>query len=82
VHLGNPYPFPELTESRTLITALGIGLLVAVVWSWRDARTRPEAALGTALVLLTVATALVLRAAARLESRPHDLRQGRRSLEA
>jgi hypothetical protein len=104
VHAGNPYPFPELTESRALITALGIALLVAVVWSWREARTRPEAALGTALALLavapplawvmhgyavwphilvplTVATALVLRAA-RLESRPHDLRQGRRSREA
>lgn len=87
VHLGDPYPFPELTESRPLITALGIALLVAVVWSWREARTRPEAALGTALVLLavahpvawvmhgyavwpyivvplTVASALVLRAAA------------------
>jgi hypothetical protein len=105
VFFGDPYPFPELTESRTLITALGIALLVAVVWSWREARTRPEAALGTALVLLavahpmawlmhgyavwphilvplTVATALVLRAAARLESRPHDLRQGRRSRQA
>jgi hypothetical protein len=87
VHQGDPYAFPWLTESRPLITALGIGLLVAVVWSWREARTRPEAALGTSLVLLavahpvawvmhgyavwphilvplTVATALVLRAAA------------------
>ena len=87
MHQGDPYPFPWLTESRPLITALGIALLVAVVWSWREARTRPEAALGTALVLLavahpvawvmhgyavwpyivvplTVATALVLRAAA------------------
>lgn len=104
VSFGDPYPFPELTESKALITALGIALLVAVVWSWRQARTRPEVALGTALVLLAVAwplawvlhgyavwphilvplgaaTALVLRAAARLESRPHDLRQGRRSLE-
>jgi hypothetical protein len=93
VHLGPPYPFPELTESRTLITAIGIGLLVAVVWSWRDARTRPEAALGTALVLLavahpvawvmhgyavwphilvplTVASALVLRAAACARNAP------------
>jgi hypothetical protein len=105
VFFGDPYPFPELTESRTLITALGIALLVAVVWSWRETRSRPEVALGTALVLLavawpvawvmhgyavwphilvplTVATALVLRAAARLESRPHDLRQGRRPRQA
>jgi hypothetical protein len=105
VFFGDPYPFPELTESRTLITAIGIALLVAVVWSWREARTRPEVALGTALVLLAVAwplawvlhgyavwphilvplpvaTALVLRAAARLESRPHDLRQRRRSRQA
>jgi hypothetical protein len=30
-------------------------LLVAVVFSWRAARTRPEAALATALVLVSVA---------------------------
>ena len=105
VFFSDPYPMPWLTESRTLITALGIALLVAVVWSWREARTRPEVALGTALVLLAVAwplawvlhgyavwphilvplivaTALVLRAAARLESPPHDLRQGRRPRQA
>ena len=55
VHAGHPYPFPWLPESRTLITALGIALLVAVVFSWRAARTRPEIALGTALVLVSVA---------------------------
>jgi hypothetical protein len=55
VIFGDPYPLPWLTESRTLITALGIALLVAVVYSWRNARTRPETALGTALVLLAVA---------------------------
>jgi hypothetical protein len=107
VIFGDPYPWPWLTESRTLITAIGIALLVAVVYSWRVARTRPEPALGTALVLMsiawplawvlhgyavwphilvpiTVATALVLRAAAGspIESSPHDLRQGRRPREA
>jgi hypothetical protein len=55
VSFGDPYPMPWLTESRILITALGIALLVAVVLSWRAARTRPEAPLGTALVLLAVA---------------------------
>ena len=107
VSFGDPYPWPWLPESRTLITALGIALLVAVVYSWRAARTRPEPALATALVLMsvawplawvlhgyrvwptilvpiTVATALVLRAAAAsaIESPPHDLRQGRRPREA
>jgi hypothetical protein len=107
VFFGDPYPWPWLPESQTLITALGIALLVAVVYSWRAARTRPEAALGTALVLasvawplawvmhgyrvwphilvpVTVATALVLRAASAsaIESSPHDLRQGRRPREA
>jgi hypothetical protein len=52
---GPPYPFPELPASRPLLTALGIALLVAVVLSWRAARTRPEAALATALVLVSVA---------------------------
>lgn len=55
VHAGPPYPLPWLPESRTLITALGIALLVAVVLSWRAARSRPEAALGTALLLAAVA---------------------------
>jgi hypothetical protein len=55
VSFGDPYPFPWLTESSTLITALGIALLVAVVLSWRAARSRPEPALATALVLVTVA---------------------------
>lgn len=55
VVFGDPYPFPELTASRPLLTALGVALLVAVVFSWRAARARPEAALATALVLVSVA---------------------------
>lgn len=55
VTFGDPYPWPWLPESEALITALGIALVVAVVLSWRSARTRPEAALGTALVLAAVA---------------------------
>jgi hypothetical protein len=55
VSVGDPYPWPWLQESHTLITALGIALLIAVVYSWRCARTRPEAALATALVLGAVA---------------------------
>jgi hypothetical protein len=61
VVFGPPYPFPELTESRALLTALGVALLVAVVFSWRVARTRPEAALATALVLVSVAWPLAWR---------------------
>jgi hypothetical protein len=55
VFFGDPYPMPWLTESRTLITALGIALVVAVVYSWRTARIHPEPALATALVLASVA---------------------------
>jgi hypothetical protein len=55
VTFGPPYPMPWLTESATLITALGIALLVAAVLSWRAARTHPAAALATALVLAAVA---------------------------
>lgn len=55
VTFGDPYPWPWLQESHILITALGIALLIAVVYSWRSARTRPEAALATALVLAAVA---------------------------
>jgi hypothetical protein len=55
VIFGDPYPWPWLTESKTLITALGIALLVAALYAWRTARTRPEAALGTALVFAAVA---------------------------
>jgi cytochrome bd-type quinol oxidase subunit 2 len=61
VFFAPPYPFPELTESRPLLTALGVALLVAVVFSWRAARTRPETALATALVLVSVAWPLAWR---------------------
>jgi hypothetical protein len=61
VVFGDPYPFPSLTESPPLLTALGVALLVAVVFSWRTARTRPEAALATALVLVSVAWPLAWR---------------------
>jgi hypothetical protein len=61
VVFGPPYPFPELTESGVLLTGLGVALLVAVVFSWRAARTRPEAALATALVLVSVAWPLAWR---------------------
>jgi hypothetical protein len=52
---GPPYSAPELIEPGTLLTALGVALLVAVVFGWRAARSRPEAALATALVLVSVA---------------------------
>jgi hypothetical protein len=59
--VGDPYPYPWLAESGPLIAALGIALLVAVVFTWRAARTRPELALGTALVLMSVAWPLAWR---------------------
>jgi len=53
--LGPRYSVPELIEPGKLLTALGVALLVAIVFSWRAARTRPEAALATVLVLVSVA---------------------------
>jgi hypothetical protein len=61
VVFGDPYPFPELSASGPLLTALGVALLVAVVFTWRAARARPELALGTALVLVSVAWPLSWR---------------------
>jgi hypothetical protein len=61
VVFGDPYPYPWVTESGPLITALGVALLVAVVFTWRAARTRPELALATALVLVSVAWPLSWR---------------------
>jgi cytochrome bd-type quinol oxidase subunit 2 len=55
VSSGPPYPFPELQESAALLGVLGIALVVAAVLSWRAAARRPEAALATALVLVSVA---------------------------
>ena len=55
VSFGAPYPFPELQESGALLSVLGIALVVAAVLSWRAAARRPEAALATALVLVSVA---------------------------
>jgi hypothetical protein len=52
---GPPYPYPWIPESEPLVTAVGLALLVAVAYSWGAARTRPEAALATALVLVTMA---------------------------
>jgi hypothetical protein len=55
VGFGAPHPFPELQESGALLGVLGIALVVAAVLSWRAAARRPEAALATALVLVSVA---------------------------
>jgi hypothetical protein len=55
VQSAPPYEFPWIPESETLLTALGVAFVVAVVLSWRAARRRPEAALATALVLMSVA---------------------------
>ncbi len=52
---GPPYPYPWIPESEPLVTALGLALLVAVAYSWGAARSSPGAALGTALVLVSVA---------------------------
>jgi hypothetical protein len=59
VDFGPPYPMPWLTESETLLSGLGIALAVAVVLSWRAARSYPAPALATGLVLMSLAYPLV-----------------------
>ncbi len=52
---GPPYPYPWIPESEPLVTALGLALLVSVAYAWGAAKARPEAALATAIVLVSVA---------------------------
>ena len=56
---GPPYPWPWIPASRPLIAVLGIALAVAVIVTWRRARTHPHHVLATGLVLTSVAYPLV-----------------------
>jgi hypothetical protein len=53
--LGPAYPMPWIPESRPLLRILGLALAVAIVLTWRRARTHPAPALASGLVLLSVA---------------------------
>lgn len=59
VRAGPPYPMPWIFPARTLVAVLGIALAMAVVVTWRRARTHPAPALATGLVLTSVAYPLV-----------------------
>jgi hypothetical protein len=59
IELGPPYSMPWIPESRPLLRILGIALLVAVVLTWRYARSRPTWALASGMVLASVAYPLV-----------------------
>lgn len=50
-----PYPWPWVQAAEHLIGIIALALLTAVVLSWHQARTRPERALATGLVLVTIA---------------------------
>ena len=52
---GAPYEFPWLPPSRALLVILGAALAIAVIVTWTQARSHPERALATGLVLATVA---------------------------
>ena len=56
---GPPYPMPWLPESKPLLLILGVALAVAVVLTWRAARSLPAPALASAMVLASVAYPLV-----------------------
>jgi hypothetical protein len=56
---GPPYPWPWIPASRPLIAALGIALAVAIVVTWRRARTHPHHVLATGMVLTSVAYPVV-----------------------
>lgn len=53
--LTSPYPWPWIWPSRTLLAVLGTTLALAIVLTWRRARTHPAPALASGLVLLSVA---------------------------
>lgn len=55
IELGPAYPMPWLPESKPLLRILGLALAVAIVVTWRRARTHPAPALASGLVLLSVA---------------------------
>jgi hypothetical protein len=59
LQVGPPYPMPWIWPSRTLVAVLGIALAVALIVTWRRARTHPAPALASGLVLLSVAYPLV-----------------------
>jgi hypothetical protein len=50
-----PYPFPEIVPSRTLVAVLATALLIALVIAAVRVRSQPAAALGTGLVIASVA---------------------------
>jgi hypothetical protein len=55
---GPPYPFPYLWHADTLVQVLGVVLAIALVVTWREARTKPANAVAGGLVLASISYAV------------------------
>jgi hypothetical protein len=55
---GPPYPFPAIWHADTLVHLLGVVLAIAVVVTWREARTKPANAVAAGLVLASISYAV------------------------
>jgi hypothetical protein len=56
---ARPYPMPWIWHAATLANLLGIALLVALAVTWSRVRVNPAAALGTGLLLASIAYPVV-----------------------
>jgi hypothetical protein len=58
VTVGPPYPFPAVNYADTLVQVLGVVLAIALVVTWREARSKPANAVAAGLVLASISYAV------------------------